>query len=193
MSNSPAPNFKKLSRANWAEPDPVMRHFVGVSQAVGNVKPLSGDDWANYFLAVQLADAVPDDVLELFDVAKGVCLYGWFFYPLYHLAEEQLFRVADTAVAAKCKKMRGPDQGTSFNKRLDWLKARNVLTAEERRWWDSIRELRNLGSHPDFQSVHPPGSVLAMFRDVAKGINALWPSEDSPPSRPEAAGLVGQK
>lgn len=179
MADSPQLKFKKLSRDNWREPDPILRHFVGVSRSSGSVKQLTGDDWADAFLAVQLAGSVPLDVLDLFEVARGVCLYGWFFYPLYHFGEEQLFRVADTAVAAKCKEMSGPDQDTSFGGRLDWLKARGVLTGEERRWWDSIRELRNLGSHADFQSIHSPGSVLATFQSVVKAINDLWESERS--------------
>jgi hypothetical protein len=175
MPNSQPLNFKTLTRQNWTEPDPVLRHFVGVSKVGGTVKKLAGDDWAGYFLAVHLADGVPTDVQELFAVARGVCLYGWFFYPLYHLGEEQLFRVADTTVAAKCKQMGGPDLETSFGGRLDWLKARGVLNADERRWWGSIRELRNLASHPDFQSIHPPGSVLRMFQDVAQRISELFP------------------
>jgi hypothetical protein len=174
MPSSQPLNFKTLTEENWTEPDPVLRHFVAVSRRDGTVKRLAGDDWAGHFLSIHLAEDVPHEVQELFDVAKGVCIYGWFFYPLYHLGEEQLFRVADTAVAAKCKQMGGPDLETSFGRRLDWLKARAVLSANERRWWDSIRQLRNLASHPDFQSIHPPGSVLRMFRDVGQRIDELF-------------------
>ena len=174
MADPPALGFKKLTIDNWVEQDPVMRHFAGISGMTGRIKHMSGEDWASYFLALRLSDEIPADVQGLFEVARGVCLYGWYFYPLYHLGEEQLFRVADTAVAAKCKLLGGPDHSTSFAGRLDWLKKRAVLSEQDRRWWEAINQLRNFGSHPELQSLHPPGSVLRSFQDVVREINALF-------------------
>ena len=34
------------------------------------------------FLSVELDEKVPHEIKELFAVARGVLLYGWFFYPL---------------------------------------------------------------------------------------------------------------
>jgi hypothetical protein len=158
MADPPALGFKKLTIENWVEQDPVMKYFAGISGMTGRIKHTSGEDWASYFLAHRLGDDVPVDVQGLFEVARGICLYGWYFYPLYHLGEEQLFRVADTAVAAKCKLLGGPDQGTE----------------QDRRWWEAINQLRNFGSHPEFQSLYPPGSVLRSFQDVVREVNALF-------------------
>jgi hypothetical protein len=44
--------------------------------------PVSGEDWAVRFLAVELSAKVPEDVQQLFAVARGVLVYGHFFYPL---------------------------------------------------------------------------------------------------------------
>jgi hypothetical protein len=48
---------------------------------------MDGNDWARHFLAVELHEDVPADVHDLFAVARGTMLYGWFFYPLYALAK----------------------------------------------------------------------------------------------------------
>jgi hypothetical protein len=183
MADPPALGFKRLTTGNWVEQDPVMKYFAGISAITGQIKHTSGNDWAGYFLGIRLGDGVPLDIQALFEVARGVCLYGSFFYPLYHLGEEQIFRVADAAVGAKCKQMGGPDHRTSFAGRLDWLKRRGVLSEQDRRWWEAITQLRNIGSHPEFQSLHPPGSVLRTFQNVAREISALFettPVPDAP-------------
>jgi hypothetical protein len=165
--------FKTITLDNWLDPDRVSSMFARVDPVRGQTVPVTANDWAARFLAVSLDSQIPEEVRDLFEVARGVCLYAWFFYPLYHLGEEQLFRVGDTAVAAKCAAMNGP-KDASFKARLDWLLRQGVIDVGSHFRWDAVRNLRNIGSHPDFQSLHPPASVLTSFMRMADRINALF-------------------
>ena len=78
-----------------------------------------------------MAEAVPAEIHDLFAVARGAMLYGYFFYPLYTLAAEQLYRVVEAAVSYKYelaggpKKMSRPKTGKTtkptFEDKIDWL------------------------------------------------------------------------
>ncbi len=164
--------FKELTVENWSQPDPVMRHF-GLVEG-GRPRQAMADDWARAFLKLELSPAVPQNVRDLFEVARGVCLYGWFFYPLYQIGEDQLFRVVDSAVASKCKRDGGPKARASFADRIKWLCDHGVIPEEERLRWDGLRNLRNITSHPEMQMIHPPGSVLTSFQLAARLISALF-------------------
>lgn len=76
--------FKELSAANWLEADPTSTLFWRESRLVGPMM-MDAQSWARSFLAVELKQHVPEDVRELFAVARGAVLYGWFFYPLFRV------------------------------------------------------------------------------------------------------------
>lgn len=88
--------FKPLTPTNWLQPDPTSGIFGRVSPVAGPMR-MDGEDWARRFLAVELASHVPEPVRDLFAVARGALVYGWFFYPLFKLGEEQIYRVAEAA------------------------------------------------------------------------------------------------
>src|SRR2546423_7399041 len=93
--------IKALTIENWLQPDPTSTIFVQLSHSDGSVSPMSGEDWAAQFLTPSLAATVPEELRKLFEVARGAMAYGYFFYPLYALAGEQLYRVAEAAVSEK--------------------------------------------------------------------------------------------
>jgi hypothetical protein len=112
-------------------------------------------------------------VHALFEVARGSLAYGYFFYPLYALAGEQLFRVAEAAVSAKCNLLGAPKK-LNFYKRLKFLLDNKVISNQEYFEWESIRKLRNVSSHPQQQNILPPGTVSMLLGRVADKINALF-------------------
>lgn len=109
--------FKKLTVDNWLEPDKVSSSFVGISTVDGQVHTISGNEWVSCILKPNLIEAVPTEIRALFEVARSALAYGYFFYPLYTLAGEQLFRVAETAVNLKCKEMGAPRSKDTFQKK----------------------------------------------------------------------------
>jgi hypothetical protein len=165
-------SHKQLSLENWTEPDPTSTRFV---QPEGGFVAMDGQEWARYFLSEELRDHVPERVRELFEVARGALLYGWFFYPLFQLGQEQLYRVLEAgAHACYHDVMEGPKQRARFAEMIDWLTAKGVIVARERFFWDAARHLRNIASHPERRAVMPPGQTLATLRGTAHHINLLF-------------------
>ena len=109
-------NFKTLTSENWLVADPASTIFSKVSHTDGTATPMSGQEWLSLFLDPTLSKPVPDNVRALFEVARGSLAYGYFFYPLYTLACEQLFRVAEAAVSEKCRMLGAPKKTNSIQR-----------------------------------------------------------------------------
>lgn len=169
--------FKTLTPGNWFEPDPTLKLFARYSSADKQMHPLTGDDWARAILEPSLAETVPLETRELFEVARGPLLYAYFFYPLYTLGCEQLFRVADAATLHKCKMKSAPPGLKTFRPRVDWLAAHELWTEQEKSVWLELVHLRNDTSHPQEQSILLPAMAINMLRQVADQINALFKAE----------------
>lgn len=170
-------SFKQLSVENYQEPDPVLAPFVRMSNKDGSIRILTGDDWAEKILAVELSEQVPLEVRRLFAVARGALLYGYFFYPLYTLGAEQLFRVAESAVGQKCRDLGVPAkklEDMTFQKRLSHLVDEGVIPAPDHRRWDALRHLRNLTSHPKDQTILLPHTAIGELQMIAADIDAMY-------------------
>lgn len=171
-------SFKRLTANNWDQPDETSAIWVRRSRLVPGEIAVDGSAWARQFLAVDLTGPVPRDVADLFEVARGTLLYGWFYYPLYAIGEEQLHRVADTASVIRYQELSGPPNKRgnvpSFAERIEWLVSRAVIAAEREHQWEAIRALRNIGTHARFQALHTPNDVLRSLGIVADNVSALF-------------------
>lgn len=174
MGNSTDVHFgmKKLAVHNWREPD-VPKLFPGLIE----------DVWVAEAMKPQLVGAVPEEVVRLFEVARGSILYGWFFYPLLTLASEQLHRVQEAAVRARCKMAGipltktlkdGSVRSRSFAELIGEIAGRGIIRHDERGTWDATRNLRNMSSHPERQMILPPGHALAAIELAARRINQIF-------------------
>lgn len=169
--------FKQLTVENFQQQDPTLSIFARLSLQDGSTRTLTVDDWAEKVLAVELSDHVPLEVQRLFAVARGAFIYGYFFYPLYTLGAEQLFRVAESAVRYKCK-----DAGLavdkveklSFFEGVKHLVNEGVIPHEEQCSWDALRNLRNLTSHPRDQTILFAYTAIDELRHIAADINGLF-------------------
>jgi len=157
--------FKEITEQNWREPDPVLNAF--------GLQPASGEEWLERILEPKLMDSVPQDVQALFEVARGVLVYGYFFYPLYTLGAEQLFRVADAGATHKCNS-EGATSVDTFYKRVKWLADHNIIPQADVPHWDALRHLRNYSSHPEVLTLGVPRDAIYALHDVAEKINALF-------------------
>ncbi len=169
--------FKQLTAENWQEPDSTLSAFARFSANDGSIRRLSGDEWAREILAVGLSERVPVEVRRLFAVARGALVYGYFFYPLYTLGAEQLFRLAETSVNLKCRDVGlSPKkiEDLSFNKKIDRLVNEGALSPAAQQGWRDLWQLRNLASHPDDQSILPPGTAIGELRRIAVDIDGLF-------------------
>ena len=164
--------FKRITPENWLQPDPVMRAFVKL--APHGPESITSDELLQYILEPRLSESVPREVRALFEVARGAMCYGYFFYPLYTLAYEQLFRVAETAVTLKCKSLSAPKSLRNFAQKVDYLIAKSAIPESEKVRWQGIRGLRNIASHPEDQSIVAPGYALHSLCQIATIINRLF-------------------
>lgn len=165
--------FKEITPNNWLEPDEVLKGFVRISQ-VGDAQSISGNEYLRFILKPALVEAVPQDIKALFEVARGAMAYGYFFYPLFTLATEQLFRVAEAAVLQKCKDLGVPKSMKTFQQKIDWLVQEGVISKSESPRWHAARELRNSASHPNRQSILTPGNAIGMLEGIAKQVSSLY-------------------
>lgn len=178
--------FKKLSLENWQdtdpmlsdywqEPDPYLRGVIDL----GPVEPLTAAKWVQTLLGIELNEQVPAEIVELFEVARGAMLYGYFFYPAATLGAEQGFRVAEAAVRERCKtagislvNSRGWDR--SFGSLIDDLVSYGVITAEYEGIWKAVSEARNAASHPKAPQIFSPLSAITLIVGSAFLINQLF-------------------
>lgn len=165
-------NSGRLSVETWREPDPTSTQFALPS--AGLRQQADPDGWAAAFLAVELDDQVPEDVRELFDVARAAMLYGWFYYPLLRLGEEHLARVTESAARARYRQLGGSDDRPRFADVIKWLARRGAITETEKDRWLTIRKGRNLASHPERRGLVPPDHALRVLRALAQDIDRLF-------------------
>jgi len=165
--------FKEINQQNWLEPDEAIKVFVKISPD-GKPQSMSGEDWLQPILTPKLLEAVPQDVQALFEVARGALLYGYFFYPLYTLAAQQLFRLTEAAVSHKCKALGAPNSKERFAEKIRWLANKGVIPETDIPAWDAVRKLRNSASHPERQSIITPGMAIGLLERVTEQINDLF-------------------
>lgn len=133
-------------------------------------------------LEPQLTPVVPEDVRGLFEVARGVMVYGWLFYPLYTLGAEQCYRVVEAAVNLRYQQAGGMQSRVTGKKarpidlsaKLQWLTGKGIILEEGKLRWDSLRKLRNMASHPRHQSLCLPTQAISTLCDCSEVINLLF-------------------
>lgn len=167
-------SFKQVTPENWTDPDPTSTQFGRESVLVAAPLAMDGDDWARAFLAVELKEHVPEEIRDLFAVARGAAVYGWYFYPLFYLGEEQLHRVVEAAAKSRYHQVGGSKRRPSFEQAVERLIQLKVIPEADLERWNAVRWLRNVASHPSRQSVTTPGAVLSIFRAGAHDINRLF-------------------
>jgi hypothetical protein len=165
--------FKEIGPSNWLEPDDALRGFVRISPD-GQPHTITGEEYLQHILRPKLHASVPPDVQALFEVARGAMVYGYFFYPLYTLAAEQLFRVVEATLAYKCKALGAPELRRTFEKSIEWLVEEGVISRPESARWHAARQLRNAASHPERQMILTPGNAIGILEIVADDINSLF-------------------
>lgn len=176
--------FKKLTAENWLEPDSIMRAFARWSLETGAIYLPTAEERARDIIGIELKESVPVEVRRLFAAAKGALCYGYFFYPLYALASEQLLRVAEAAVARKYEAVDGPKRvrrtpdskpsRATFEDKLKYLEDKGVIHGPDAIWWGSIREQRNSASHPEDYRPQIPGYAVGRAAELAKHVNSFF-------------------
>jgi len=177
--------MKELALHNWREPD-VPKRFPELTE----------DVWVPAVMEPKLISAIPEEIVRLFEIARGSILYGWLFYPLLTLANEQLYRVEEAAVRACSKKAGIPTERVkkngkraqrTFGELISELVAAGIIPSDTVDLWENARQLRNLASHADRPTIMPPGAALSGIQAAATLINQLFTSN------PDYFSVLGQR
>ncbi|WP_026881339.1 hypothetical protein [Clostridium akagii] len=161
--------FKKITADNWREKDEINSYFKTIYEN-GKSADIDMNKKVDAILEPKLNEKVPLEVKQLFEVARGAIIYGYFFYPLYALGMEQLFRVRESAVHFKCSEI--GEIGKNFHRNIDILNAYNII--EDKELWHSIREIRNEFSHANMQEIIPLNVAIQEINSCVKDINSLF-------------------
>jgi hypothetical protein len=162
---------KKITLTNWQIPD-LPRMF-----------PAPAEDWVGEILEPQLTSNVPEDVVRLFEIARGSMVYGWFYYPLITLASEQLLRVMELAATKRCEQAgmpmqipnkKGRTRDKHFIEKIQDLTSAGIISPSDYPKWDATRGLRNDRSHPSGAMIIHPGMGSADVKITCELINKLF-------------------
>jgi hypothetical protein len=166
-------NVKIVTRDNWLKADPTSAILMKIDKGIPS--SMTGEDWVEIFSAPQLSENVPENVRELFEVARGSFAYGYYFYPLATLACEQLFRVAETAVTDKCKAVGAPKGKTRVYKdKIQYLFDNGFISNAESESLHGFRKMRNKASHPERQLKLPIGILYPFLERITEITNKLF-------------------
>ena len=166
--------FKQIDLSNWSDPDP-----ASAGQARGKDKNgwqyYAGEDYLEDIQQIILSPNVPHDIHEQMELAKGICTYGYYFYPLFTVGMERAILTADSATLQMCKEMGGP-KGVpkTFKKRVEWLAEHGVIDEPARDQLHNLRSLRNISSHPEHVTFMTPVMAFGIMDRVADAINSLF-------------------
>lgn len=155
--------FSRITTENWQLPDRQNYMPFGVSAV----------EWPYPILEPKLHDAVPREVIRVFEVARAAVVYSWYFYPLATLGLEQCTRVAEFAARERCRLLqRDSDR---FFENIETLSNAGILSPEQSFRWDAVRKLRNDRSHLKSFMLVDPGYAVGVLRTTVELINSLFP------------------
>jgi hypothetical protein len=156
--------FNRITRENWLAPDRKNYMPFGIAK----------EQWIEVFLEPRLDAAVPQDVIKVFEIARGAMIYSWFFYPLATLGLEQCTRVAEFAVWERCRML--PQEPGTFAANIATLTAAGVVSGQDEPRWQAVRRLRNARSHLKNFMLLDPVQAAGWLQTTVELINALFPA-----------------
>lgn len=133
------------------------------------------EDWRAPIRQPQLCQGVPAEIQEMFEIARGAMLEGPVFHPLYTLALEQVYRVAEAAMRSRSLALGvPPSPKASFSTRIHAFADAGHLSLADHRAWEAICTLRNGRSHPTEPSILSFGMAVDAFHSITNLINGLF-------------------
>ncbi len=100
--------MKIITKDNWRDVDPVCEQMLSLSMEQDSVYPMFPELWLDLILKPKLSDNVPLELHSIFETARGCMVYGYFYYPLFSIGNEQLYKLIDAAISTKYEGSGGP-------------------------------------------------------------------------------------
>lgn len=174
MNASGRLGFKVVDAENVLTIDPVVADLATMSSD-GTTRPMTQQDFARAFAAINLDASVPTEVRRGFLFTRNALCYGYWCYGMLTLGAQQMLRVADDALAFAVRE-RGITKRMTFADRIRKLVELGDIPAEDEIRWDGVRNLRNSATHQRFQQIWSPGMARQMASTVAILLaRVAWP------------------
>ena len=168
--------YKKITPENFFERD---HKFDVINLATKEVRPLMPHDVLGFLDTLRLHDTVPENVSEMFEVAKGTWAYGLLYAPLRTMGEHYGVLCVEAALYALYVANEGKSRKATMGRTLSYLRTRNLLPEinvrpDGKTSFDLVLFLRNdLFAHPKTTALlGATSSILTMCVEL---INALYP------------------
>jgi hypothetical protein len=168
---------KRLTADNFLLPDPLTGEFTG-QDGDGRAHRLSAVDRAHEILAIRIDEDVPEPVRNRFELARGILLYGFFWYPLWVQGTVEALQAAELALVAACEAAQGPKRLNSAESRIEWLEKRRTLEAADAGTWTSLVGVRAALAEAGETPILTPRKSLDVLEAVSQAINGLFRGED---------------
>ncbi len=165
--------MKTLSLNNWLELDEAIA-LTSRLNGDGHAKPATAEDWLPLILEVGISQSAPDEVRDLFEVARAAMAYGLLYVPLQALSVEQLFRVVEAAILHRSRMVGARPNQVKYQRNVNFLIQEGIIPETDRQKWDSFRKARDEASHPKQQMTVNPAIAIHILRAVAERINSLF-------------------
>ncbi len=130
--------FKTITLENWDQPDKVSVKMAPLSRSAF-AEESKGNPFLEYILRPHLKEDVPYEIRRLFEVARGAMVYSYFFYPLFTIALEQLFRVGEAAIKAKVALCNTGKSSSHLVGQIEILQEAGVLDEPTAFRWQQLR------------------------------------------------------
>ena len=176
-------DMQVLTDENFLEPSPIALMFSPWGLSSTGPAPATEEEVRSrvkQFTSVTLHDGVPKQLWRMFEVAKGAMVYGIFFYPLYTLGGDHLYRGFEYLVRLQYEKLRREKLTADLRSQVKWLIDNGHFPEPAPERWMAAYEIRNLVSHPKMQSIDHPNGALRILHDMKGLIEHFYPSTSEP-------------
>lgn len=123
-----------------------------------------------------LPEHVPETVWRMFETAKGGMVYGLYFYPLYTLGRDHLYRLFEYLVVEQYAIRRAARPTKNLKVKVQWLIDNGHLPGPAPERWLAAYELRNIVSHPTRQSIANPAGAAKTLHNMRDLVVHLYPA-----------------
>jgi hypothetical protein len=166
--------IKEVTPNNWLEVDYISGRLIRNNRDAQQITVTVSDVYIKSIAPVRLSEKIPLEIRRAFEVAKGAMIYGYFFYPLFTIGLEHLYKVTEIALKTKCKALNPSLKIDTISEEIRFLVKKGILDQKMAERWNALRDLRNNASHPSTQTIVTPPMAILMLKPMATDIEYLF-------------------
>jgi hypothetical protein len=137
----------------------------------GKQFPITLADLNEAVRIIKVGDRIPEEVKEVFEIAKQLYIMGYFNYRLFTVSSHYGFLAVESALVNKYKAIY-KEEGENLYEIIERLAKDDFISADKREIYHSCRHLRNGLSHLAQRKVLTPDAEV--LHRAAELINNLY-------------------